>query len=141
MYNMNQRQYLNWAEFLKDVSLFCPDFDYEKSFALKNYSFFKKDGQQVLAGSFAAYVQALKDEVGLNIEPRGCFDVGYTTTILFNDFPGDFTKAMEKQNEKVESDSLKSLTKAELLKLAEGKGLVVKPTLNKEQILALIEAK
>lgn len=138
MYNTNQRQYSTWAEFLKDVAAFSDDFDYEKSFRMKNFSYFKKSGEQIFAGTFAGFMQSLKNELGLKIKPEGCFDSGFLTVVLFEDYAEELTKAKERKLQSDEENSLYQMSNQKLLELAKEKGLSVKANLNKKQIVTLI---
>ncbi len=141
MYNTNQRQYGSWAEFLKDVAAFSEDFDYDKSFNMKNFSYFKKDGQQVMAGTFAGYMQSLKNELGLKIVPEGCFDSGFLTIVLFEDYAKEITEANKKSSKLSKEKVLSEKTNPELLALAKEMGLDAKANMSKKTLVELILSK
>ncbi len=141
MYNINQRQYGTWAEFLKDVAAFSEDFDYEKSFNMKNFSYFKKGGEQVMAGNFTAYMHSLKNELGLKIVPEGCFDSGFLTVVLFEDYAKELTEAEKRSSVLSREKVLSEKTNPVLLAMAKEKGLEAKANMSKKALVELLLSK
>lgn len=127
----NQKSFWNFSEFLIFLNKINSDVELNKQ--TPNYAMFSKSKGIIGGCNFTHLCQLIKETFGVKLIPSGCIEANFGYLVTFED---GYLDQVEKELAK---STLEEKTKAELLAMALEKGLEVKPTLKKEEIINLLK--
>lgn len=132
---MIKKEYTTFIDFLRDVEKMSESFDFKKTFNMKSLSFYTKDGNIFHGATFPLYLRKMREILGIPFLDKGSNMSGVIRTFYEVE-----DKSQLYSEPKILVEDLSVKTKNELSEIAKAKGLEVKPTMKKEDIITLINA-
>lgn len=130
---MIKKEYTTFIDFLRDVEKMSETFDFKKTFNMKSLSFYTKDGKIFHGATFPLYLRKMREVLGVPFLDKGSNMSGVIRTFYEVQ---DNSELYPEPKSPIEDLSTK--TKNELSEIAKSKGLEIKPTMKKEDIITLI---
>lgn len=127
----NQKSFWNFNEFLVFLNKINDDVELDRQ--APNYAMFSKSKGIVGGCNFIHLCELIKETFNVKLIPSGCIEANFGYLVTFED------GYLEKAEAKISQGNLDEKTKAELISLASEKGIEVKTTMKKEEIISLLK--